>query len=364
MIKSMHIENFKCFKDFDIDLDPFTVLIGPNDSGKTAFLQALRLLSAVAEHFNFGKSDLSDFREFPLGVEAVWRNDRSLDVGFRVWGPRDIGSDGQQYVVVTGRRCTRFKGKLVSESPTGTVTDERSDDQLIQALKSTVGKAGYYRFDPRQLRQPSELKKDLLRMSEAGNGLPTFLQGIWGKNRDAFLSLEREFYARLPEYKRFRLEPKAIPEVQDDGRLGQALYFDTRHGESLSAESVSDGALITLAFLAISHQPDPPNILLIEEPENGVHHARLAEIIETLRHLNREKGVQIVLTTHSPYLLDLAEPEEVRVFAKDEEGAIHQKRLSDHPEVQSLKKHFMTGEIWTSLSETQEIRADPGADLA
>jgi len=46
MITSMHIENFKCFKEFDIELGPFNVLIGPNDTGKTAFLQAVRLAGA------------------------------------------------------------------------------------------------------------------------------------------------------------------------------------------------------------------------------------------------------------------------------------------------------------------------------
>ena len=47
MITSMHIENFKCFKHFDIDLGPFNVLVGPNDSGKTAFLPAVAMAGAA-----------------------------------------------------------------------------------------------------------------------------------------------------------------------------------------------------------------------------------------------------------------------------------------------------------------------------
>jgi predicted ATPase len=94
-----------------------------------------------------------------------------------------------------------------------------------------------------------------------------------------------------------------------------------------------------------------PGILLVEEPENGVHHASLKDIVGTLKQLTQEKGVQVILTTHSPYLLDHVEPQDVHVFRKDEEGAVHARRLSEYPDVQNLKKHFMTGEIWTGLNE-------------
>jgi len=92
-------------------------------------------------------------------------------------------------------------------------------------------------------------------------------------------------------------------------------------------------------------------MLLIEEPENWVHHASLKDIVGTLKQLSKDKGVQVILTTHSPYLLDHVDPEEVFVFFKDEEGAVRAKRLSDHPQVETLRKHFMTGELWTGFDE-------------
>ena len=45
MIKQVHIQNFKCLRDVTVELEPFTVLIGPNDSGKSSFLQSLQLLT-------------------------------------------------------------------------------------------------------------------------------------------------------------------------------------------------------------------------------------------------------------------------------------------------------------------------------
>ena len=72
MIESMHIENFKCFKDFDIELGKFNVLIGPNDSGKTAFLQAVRLLTLVPTGGPVPRPDIEKLIGFTLGKECVW----------------------------------------------------------------------------------------------------------------------------------------------------------------------------------------------------------------------------------------------------------------------------------------------------
>jgi predicted ATPase len=133
------------------------------------------------------------------------------------------------------------------------------------------------------------------------------------------------------------------------------LEFPTPEGQVLPSANVSDGTVLYLAYLALCFRPNPPRILLIEEPENGVHHASLKEIVRVLRHVTQTKGVQVVLTTHSPYLLDLMEPEEVRVFTKDQKGAVHAKKLSDYEDVEDMKKHFMSGEIWTMLSKTEAI---------
>jgi len=133
-----------------------------------------------------------------------------------------------------------------------------------------------------------------------------------------------------------------------------ALAFEATFGE-IPAESVSDGVILSLAFLALSSFSKPPNTLMVEEPENGVHHSSLKKIVGTLKHLSKDKGVQVIVTTHSPYLLDEVEPEEVRVFAKDDEGAVHATNMASVKDVDDMRKHFMTGEIWTSFSEARLV---------
>lgn len=195
-------------------------------------------------------------------------------------------------------------------------------------------------------------------MKETGEGFPTFLDkiGRGPEGRSVFLLLEKEFYKRFPYYKGLEQPTTTVGNDKD----AFCLRFHTVKDEDLSAECVSDGVMLSLAFIALNYTSDPPKILLIEEPENGVHHASLKDIISTLRELSEKKDVQIILTTHSPYLLDLVEPEEVHVFAKNKDGAVHAAKLSDHPEVEDLKKHFMTGEIWTEFDEA-DIIAKRGA---
>ena len=73
--------------------------------------------------------------------------------------------------------------------------------------------------------------------------------------------------------------------------------------------------VLFLGLLALIHSPEPPKLLLIEEPEKGVYPKRLEEVIRLLRRLHEAPSVraapQIIMTTHSPYLLTSFRPDEV-----------------------------------------------------
>ena len=102
---------------------------------------------------------------------------------------------------------------------------------------------------------------------------------------------------------------------------------------------MSDGVLLVLAYLTI----------LVEEPENGMHPKRLQEVLGILRELVKEQSkTQVILTTHSPYVLDLFEPEEVSLCQMGEDGAVSVHRLSESQKVKEQAKIFTLGEIWTA----------------
>lgn len=345
MITKMHITNFKCFKDLQVDLGPFTVLIGPNGSGKSSFLLAV---GAAAENARVSN-----------------KASRKSDAGFAAWELWDAIS-GHEYRFDFEVPCKLARADKVQisvvNSEHGFESRARAFSLISQkwfplplqgqdVIARSMNPVHGLDLSPSALKEPSELTEKVS-MSSGGKGLPSLLNAIFGQDRDAFLKLEDAFCESFPEYKRILFAPQHLSK---EGRVGQTLVFKTANGHDLPASAVSDGTIRYLAYLALKFIPVPPRILLVEEPENGVHYGRLKEIIEVLRRFQAEKSAQVILTTHSPFLLDLVEPDEVLVFSKDAEGAAHARKLSDWPDVDDMKKHFMTGEIWTILGKTEGI---------
>lgn len=359
MITAMHIENFKCFKDFDIDLGPFNVLVGPNDSGKTAFLQAMAMLGGDGPNRAWDLNELTAKVALTAGTVNLWRSDTNSPILIQANGKawEYPGSD-RRFMEVTSHDGTNFRSKVQVHPDPPPVPPEREKHEptwLNDWIREAIGSISYYAFDPSDLRRPTPLITDTFHLTRSGLGLSTFLQDVSNEDRKAFFALEQAFYERFPDYERI-----LMPKEKVGGHIGYALKLHTRHGNVLPAESVSDGVMLALAYTALCYQPQPPGVLLIEEPETGVHYTSLKQIVGMLKGLSCDKHVQIILTTHSPYLLDCVEPEEVHVFSKVEGGAVRAARLSEHRNVAELKKYLMTGEIWTEFDEA-DIVAGKGA---
>jgi predicted ATPase len=116
----------------------------------------------------------------------------------------------------------------------------------------------------------------------------------------------------------------------------------------------SDGARLVTAFLALAYGPTP-DLLLIEEPENGLHPARVGEIMEPLPRMSRgevgDRPRQIIVTTHNPLFLNQARPEEVRVVQRDLETGTRVTALADVKDIDEMLKDFGIGELWALLGE-------------
>ena len=91
--------------------------------------------------------------------------------------------------------------------------------------------------------------------------------------------------------------------------------------------------------------------LTADDIDRGLHPYAQEKFIAQLRAVQAAVGdVQIVATTHSPYLVDAFEPEEVVVLARDKDRVVHARRLSDHPNKTPLEV-LRTGEFWGAEGE-------------
>lgn len=113
---------------------------------------------------------------------------------------------------------------------------------------------------------------------------------------------------------------------------------------------------LVLFFLALRHHPQPPSLVLLEEPENGVHRSRLEDIMSLLRDMTDEhesgEQVQVLLTTHSPHLLDYVDldRDQVLVFQRNDDGSCHAEPV-DRKRMDAFLGEFMLGEVWYNSHE-------------
>lgn len=256
-----------------------------------------------------------------------------------------------------------------------------SEPELVR-LKGLLSDFSMFRFDPRRLREssPASTDSDRLNMDSDGFGLPTVLAGLSleGDVRSDIIKSLRETipsiqqapidHVKMTSWK--TPEPSILtiasspfgehdPELTKPMQVNEIWYrlrFKlTGQEKILSADMISDGTLYYLAFLTLLHLPNKPKLLAIEEPENGVHPSRLKEVISLLRRLSDPEKTpnapQIIITTHSPYVLDLVEPEEVTVFERKGDESPRVTSLRDGNNFDELKDVYKLGEYWSYVGE-------------
>ncbi len=86
------------------------------------------------------------------------------------------------------------------------------------------------------------------------------------------------------------------------------------------AYAVSSGILLTLAYLTVAMASPEGSLLALEEPENGLNRVVTERMMELFLETVRERGHQLLMTTHNEFWLDLVGPASVRVLTRDEHG--------------------------------------------
>lgn len=132
----------------------------------------------------------------------------------------------------------------------------------------------------------------------------------------------------------------AMPDVED---IAVVERPDDRHryivvryagGAEVPSWLVSDGTLRLLALTILAYLKDPAGVIMVEEPENGIHPRAIETAIQSLSSIY---DGQVLLATHSPVALNMLEPKDVLCFAKDSEGATDIVSGDAHPALRDWK---------------------------
>jgi predicted ATPase len=176
------------------------------------------------------------------------------------------------------------------------------------------------------------------RLSVTGDNLPNVIQYLKEQHNDRLQQILSILSQRVP-----RLE-KVEADLMADGRLLLQIK-DAPFDRPILAKFASDGTLKMLAYLTLLHDPEPPQLIGIEEPENYLHPRLLSELAEECR--NVTDRTQLMVTSHSPFFVNGLRAEELWVLYRDEKGYTQAKRASDMTGIPDfMRAGAKLGHLW------------------
>jgi predicted ATPase len=333
VIDEFTARGFGCLTDVTVRLTPLHAFIGPNDSGKSTLLEAIRLVAAIGSRPPNHRSLIA-----LLSQRCAATSELAVKSGaenYRLERPED------------GRWLEHFLDWSQFVEGTQPLLFEDTHGQF-ESLSTALSSLRMVRLRPEKLRDATPLRiegEPFFFLDEQGSGLASVLHEIRDRSEDAWRSLLDETRRLFPNVRRLQLQ---VREMQV-GR-GMTVAAEMLDGTRVPVEHLSEGFLYFLAFAALRHL-DPPSLLLIEEPENGLHPARIREVVRVLRDLSRS-GTQVLLTTHSPLLLNELQADEITVLTRPP-GGTRATRLSEVPRYRERAENddLLPGEFWVNYCD-------------
>lgn len=341
MIRRFHARNFGCLKEVSTpDLTPLHAFIGPNDSGKSTLLRAIESLVDV----------LAQEQTRQAVEPAIARmRERCGTNGVRLVAETSHGfvaveeiPDNFAEFAGTGRFGVDSPSDIWRMRDTRPSTFPRDPSPIADLLRE-VASVRRFQLSPTALKASSPLIPDgeELRLGDdSGFGLPGVYDVIMNRGDDAFDQIVERVRQLFPNVKNVGLK--------NTSKTEKALQVELMSGERVPANLVSEGLLFFLAYLALAYI-DPVRIVLIEEPENGLHPARIADVMAALRKTSEKS--QVLIATHSPLVVNELQPNEVTVVTRDPEKGTQLRLLGDTPDFKARSKVYALGELWLSYAD-------------
>jgi predicted ATPase len=362
MLKRVKIRNFKSLEAVDVELRGLNLFVGTNSSGKSNFLDALRLLQGIGNGFTISEILNGKPR---TATSEVWEGMRG-GAEFATFRPNNevVAADVPITLEVTVQlkkqdlyeftyhiEFSAKRGKVEAEwlsTPGHVIFDSTKVDSSWSAHTLSVSYSKRKRgpwpssqfdrsrpvlhqfaehFDPlpseRKLvtaciealsdfqrldPSPEELRKysnaqQASRMGERGENFAALVSQILSKEQDKIAYVDW-----LQQ-----LNPADVDDVTVlRGALQEPLFAVKEGGKEFPAQVLSDGTLRFAAIAAAFFQESMPSVLTLEEIEKGIHPRRLRLLVELLRSQTKRLGNQVIATTHSPEILDWLSREDLK----------------------------------------------------
>lgn len=261
MITRIKIQNFRSFVETEVDLQPFSLVVGANGAGKTNLLRFIETTFQDSNGSDFGFS----WSDWPTHLSHA------------------ESSCGFDFITQYG---AAHSGQLDRENNRAFFGED------TVALGSTI-----FNLDP-DLISGVEKIVPKPKIKSNGEGTVAVLDALKnGDQEELFREIEKEFRRCVPEVEKLSLLTVAQGQKQIQVREKGLPH-------PLPATELSEGTRIILALLTIIHQESPPSMILLEDIDRGLHPRLFEYMAPLLRDIAVRHDINIVATTHNPYLVD------------------------------------------------------------
>lgn len=344
-LRKVTVEGFKSIKKAEIPLGDLNVVIGANGSGKSNLIGVFKLLERVLSQnlqlYVASEPDrlLHHGRKTTPSISVDFEFSQNA-YGFKLNVVQDSLVFEYERVEYSGHwQYAEPIARGHKESQLEEAAIE-SRNKIPQYVLPKVRNLVVYHFhdtsESSPAKQTCDVSDNRTFRSDAAN-LPAYLYWLHQKHPVQFRQIEEHIRLVTPFFDRFDLEPSRLNEKKiklEWRQKSSDAYFD--------AYSLSDGTLRFICLATLLLQPSPPELILLDEPELGLHPFAIRILAEMLEAAS--KRVQIILATQSVTLLNNFQPKDVIVAENDGlETSFH--RLEEEKLKQWLDE-FSLGELW------------------
>lgn len=351
MINYVEIENFKSIKKLKIELNSINILIGANGVGKSNFIGFLKLVNSIYEQSlqnYFMKNDIDSVLYFGrkksdyLYGKLFFDNINSYyfklepDNGNSAF----INTEGYGYESNREDDILRyFYEKDLKESLL-----KKSSTYRCKFIAEHLKHLQIFHFhdtsENSPLRKESEIE-DNLYLKYDGRNIASFLYYLKEKEVISYNRIIMTIKSIAPFFKEFILEPKRVGSEDKISLRWKNIYDDE---SNFSVHQFSDGTLRFIALATLLMQPDPPKVIVIDEPELGLHPFAINKLSGLIKSCSAVS--QIIVSTQSSSLISNFTPEDILVIESDGDEKQSKIFRLNNKELDNWLESYTLGDLW------------------
>ncbi len=342
MLDRIQIKGYKSIREMNLALRPVNILIGSNGVGKSNFISFFKLVNNIYEQRlqNYTKQVGAENLLY-YGLKKTQEIFGSLVFSDNAYTfnlhPKD---DGSMFITeeASWYRLSKYRymSKNLDESKIKD-SGQKRDSYLRWYLQSYK----IYHFHDTSkgspLRSAAKVNDNRI-LKENGANLPAYLYLMQQKYPKTLKRIETVIRSVMPYFERFDLEPQAL-----DGSIELVWNDADAPDKYFSANDLSDGSIRFIALAALLLQPELPKIIIIDEPELGLHPVAITQLAGMIQSA-AARGCQIIVSTQSVNLINHFEAEDIITVDRQDGQSVFNRLSRD--DLKNWIDEYTLGELW------------------